>query len=1034
MKAKTPPSTLALISLLIALCCNAPGQSPSVWDGGGNNDNWSNPGNWGGNAPIPDAGYDLQFGGTTRPTPFNDFPDLSSFNSLIFNAGAAFILSGSSITLNGDLANLSSSLQTISNNLVVTTARTVTTAAGGGDFLFGGTISGTGGGLIKMGTGTLTLAGNNSYSGVTTVNEGAMTITGSLTNGGAITVDSAAASPPAVLNIAEGAIVRKTAGNLVVGSQNGYNGALHVAGGALTTLTAWGYNNLSIGAFGYGSFTVTGGSVDTRGFMLGSGNGSTGIGVGMISGGTVTVDNSVVIPYFSGTGVLTVSTNGSLLRTSGSKNLNVNQKGNGIGELNLLGGTIDNGDGVLGFGTGTTPAGGGNGIVNVNAGSLRTARFNPTTHGNSRLNFGGGTVLPSGHQTAFLPDIMTSVYINGAFGSFAGGAVIDTAGWDIAVAASLLAPTGEGISSVAVTHGGSGYLGAPYVAITDGSGGVAATAIANMVDDGTGNGTLKVDSIKITNPGVNYTAGTTSCTLRGGGASGDEAVPGTVTTVANSAGGLVKLGAGTLTLTGENTYTGGTIVGGGTLMVDNTTGSGTGSGAVTVQTGAQLSGSGTISGTVTAQAGAFLSPGDGGGTLTLGGDLILSGGGTAIFEITDAVTADKLVVGGNLSPAGTTTVSVPTSAGLAEGDYTLMEVTGALGGGPSNFEITGGNPSKAYGIVYQSGTPNRVVLRVSSAPVVLTWVGGAGPTGNVWDVGGATNWLDGAAASAVFNDGEPVVFDNTGAANPLVNITEKVSPVVVQVDATVDYVFAGSGYIAGSGALSKTGTGALTISNANTFSGGITLGAGTLNLNHPSAPGSGTLTILGGILDNTSGGPLTITDNNAQVWGGDFTFNGTSDLNLGLGDVSCSENRVVAITAGNLTVGGVSGAGGLTKTGIGTLTLAGVSTYGGPTTVPEGALAITGSLINDGALTTVDGGILTLGGPVETGSGAWMVGPTTRGVLNITPGAAVLRSGNLNIGSGAGSSGAINIMGGTSRTSWHGASTTLRLVFSGMAR
>ena len=45
---------------------------------------------------------------------------------------------------------------------------------------------------------------------------------------------------------------------------------------------------------------------------------------------------------------------------------------------------------------------------------------------------------------------------------------------------------------------------------------------------------------------------------------------------------LTKDGSGTLTLTGTNIYTGGTTVNGGTLLVNNTAGSGTGSGAVTV--------------------------------------------------------------------------------------------------------------------------------------------------------------------------------------------------------------------------------------------------------------------------------------------------------------------------------------------------------------------------------------------------------------------------------------------------------------------
>ena len=74
-------------------------------------------------------------------------------------------------------------------------------------------------------------------------------------------------------------------------------------------------------------------------------------------------------------------------------------------------------------------------------------------------------------------------------------------------------------------------------------------------------------------------------------------------------GSLIKDGSGTLTLTGDNIYTGGTAVNGGTLLVNNTAGSG----AVTVNNaGSTLGGTGTISGTVTVNAGANIAPGNGG--------------------------------------------------------------------------------------------------------------------------------------------------------------------------------------------------------------------------------------------------------------------------------------------------------------------------------------------------------------------------------------------------------------------------------------
>lgn len=140
--------------------------------------------------------------------------------------------------------------------------------------------------------------------------------------------------------------------------------------------------------------------------------------------------------------------------------------------------------------------------------------------------------------------------------------------------------------------------------------------------------TLTRDSASIRNVTVTNTSGT-GATLT---------LSGTATYTGLLAGnlGLRKSGAGTtLTLTGTHTYTGQTTIEGGTLIVN---GSISTSSLTTVASGGTLGGSGTV-GTLTVAAGGTLAPGNSSGTLTIVGDAIFEGGGSLIWDLSDA-TAD----------------------------------------------------------------------------------------------------------------------------------------------------------------------------------------------------------------------------------------------------------------------------------------------------------------------------------------------------------------------------------------------------------
>jgi autotransporter-associated beta strand protein len=107
---------------------------------------------------------------------------------------------------------------------------------------------------------------------------------------------------------------------------------------------------------------------------------------------------------------------------------------------------------------------------------------------------------------------------------------------------------------------------------------------------------------------------------------------------------LVKTGTGIFTLTASNSFSGGVVVNGGTLLVNNTTGSGTGSGAVDVQASATLGGSGSIAGSVSIEDDAFFAPGTTSiGTLTISNLLDLSPNSTTVIQVNKSAVTNDVV-------------------------------------------------------------------------------------------------------------------------------------------------------------------------------------------------------------------------------------------------------------------------------------------------------------------------------------------------------------------------------------------------------
>lgn len=252
----------------------------------------------------------------------------------------------------------------------------------------------------------------------------------------------------------------------------------------------------------------------------------------------------------------------------------------GAGVINQYGGSLSAEEGLyLQFRMGQASSWG---IYNLHGGTLSTRGIlsgdesAACAQNNTYFNFHGGTLQCKEDSSDFIRTTISGV--NAAIAApralvYAEGAVIDTAGHAVVIRQPLAAPPGSGVSGgrIALPPGqqGSGYRGLPVVEIARGAGdstGAAATAVAEMADDGTGKGTFKIEAVHIINPGVDYTA-TPTLTVFGGDPATLAVVP-PLAVATNLSGGLTKRGAGTLTLTGANSYTGDTRVVTGTLALE----------------------------------------------------------------------------------------------------------------------------------------------------------------------------------------------------------------------------------------------------------------------------------------------------------------------------------------------------------------------------------------------------------------------------------------------------------------------------------
>lgn len=892
----------------------------------------------------------------------------------------------SNLTLNNGASNavttVTSGSHTIAENILLLSHLDVIPATGT-TLTVSGVVSGAKN-LELNGPGNLVLSGANSYTGTTVVAQGTLDVTGTTTGTGNVTVGNIVGN--AVLNVPTGGSLIGTASGInptiTLGSGGaGSSGALNITGGTVNLQGTETTDGSSFGASngGYGSFFMSGGSFTQQRFMFG-GTGTTtgagGVGVGLQTGGTV---NSTGWMIFGRAGASIGSytiTGGTLNHAGASQDLVIGLQGTGRGELNVAGGLIDNTGSRVDFSGGATGSfsWSGTGLLNLNAGTLLTNAIFYSS-GTAYANFNGGTLRAAAANASFMNAITTGgAYVNGAFGAFNGGAVIDSNGFAITVGATLIAPTGDGVATIPVTNGGSGYIGAPAVSITDGGSGSGATAIANMVDDLSGNGTLKIDSITITNPGNNYTA--PAVALIGGGNGVTPATLGALTTAANTSGGLTKVGAGVLTLSGANTYNGLTSVNAGSIDLGNIDALGTTANGTTVASGARVT-FGTlvtaatvaepfnIAGTGTASNGVLNVGGNKtinlSGPITLSADARISADGGSAFNLSNAAAVTAINKNLTFQTDGSVASSITGPVSLGTGSLTKT--------GGSTL-ILSGNNSYSGGTLLSSGLiqanhnnalgSNSVVitgtrLSVGSGITIANPI-----TINANSGGTGRGLVEASAGTAVL--GGPITINNTAAAGghfasagaAVLDIQGVItsSVQVSQRDGTVKFTGGGTGY----SSMITTGTTIVGANDGIATTALVNLGGSsnaTLDLN-------GYNQSLAGIARNAN----TVTIGNSST---------TTDSVLTTTGVSSYSGTIVDSVSGGTRKVGLTVASG-------SLTLTGANTYSGGTTVNQGTLIVgTGGTIGatTGALavnnTNTDAGndtVLNLATAVNTTVGS----------------------------------------------------------------
>lgn len=883
--------------------------SARVWDGGGGNANWGTAANWAGDS-MTSAGGNVTIGAggvlTLDASRMVGDLKLTSASGLDINATG-----GAALTVNTGITLSPAGAATYNVNAPVTLGGfNMISNPTGTTLSFNQPLSSPAGvstGIYKEGAGTMILAANNTFQGPLVVDGGLTVLRGS----------------------------------------NALSGA-NIFAGVLRLEHAEAFSSSAPPTVGFGYNAPEGTKLQMNGHSItvaGLVTDSTGVGLPVVENGAAT-DATLTVNAGTGTYAGTLRDGGagrlSLVNT-GASSLTLAGRNSHTGSTSVTGGTL------------TIAA-------DVNLGA---APDSPTA---GHLVVSGGTLAASNTVSSFALDANRGLAVGGA----GGAATVSVTGLHQVLSyGGVVSDNGTGAGGL--VKGGSGTLqltGAnTYTGGTTVSFGFV--QFQNSGNFGTGGISVAASAGLRWLPGstADISSGRTVAVTGSGQAYLDtNGNNPTLGSAISGAGGVNKIGNGTLTLAGANTYTGATVATRGTLkldfnaapvstnMVSASSALQLGGGTLAVQGRSSGSSSQSFASTAVNQGSSHLQVNGNGG----------SGTSVALGAITRAAGGSL-----NYTPAGNATLSTSTSTAV---NGVLTSATDGVA-----YATVGGSHWAALSAGQVTAL---TAYETSTAPGDWAATENVAPAGDVTGVTTAsisTLKLDNGADVAI-NSGQTLTLSTGGllvsgsGASSLTGGTIRGSngsavatrELVVHQHNTANEFTLGSVIANNSGgtatAFTKTGEGVLVVSGANTYTGITRITGGVLSVATlgnggaastlgQSANGAANLVIDGGTLRYTGSGHstdrlFTLGNNGATLDAsgtGVVTFANTGTL----GNVASSVPRMLTLTGSNTGanslnagINNTSGVVSLAKTGAGTWVLGGTAAnqFSGGINIQEGTL------------------------------------------------------------------------------------------------